>query len=210
MAKRKETPPPEEEPLPPLPVRRGSVYPISTEGHRLDAYFLRDAAVASELLPSLDNFSIAGAGDRPRRFMRGHRFLEGDGTIVGIRYSDPDGNTLHLSIALPKNPAGAMALPGKGVSVAITELSANLEIGRISERVGGSLEFVHDSRGATLRLALDADLRRVGARDPERILVFGEFRCVALALDELTPWLGRYVGGRPILETFAQPGEWDR
>jgi hypothetical protein len=53
-------------------------------------------------------------------------------------------------------------------------------------------------------------MRRIGARDPERLLVFGEFDCVPMPIEELTPWLGRYLGGKPSLATFAVPGPYDR
>ncbi|MFN0206750.1 MAG: hypothetical protein ACKVS6_10620 [Planctomycetota bacterium] len=188
------------------PVRRGSVYPISSEGHRLDAFFIRDAKVASEALPSGEGLSIAGAGDRPRRFMRGHRYQNGAGTIVGIRYADPFGGTLKISIELPKDAKGEYSLPAKDANLYVTELSPDLKVGRISERITGNIQFQPKAEGgATLQIALDVELRRIGAREPQRLILFGEYACVSVSVAELTPWLGMFTTGRPVLESFAMP-----
>lgn len=197
-------------PLLTAPVRRASVYPRGESEERLDVYFIRDAAVASESLPSADNFSIAGAGDRPRRFMRGHRFTYGDRTVIALRYADPHGGSLRLSIEVPARRFGTFELPGTAANAAVTELPEDPEAGRITESIRGRFRFEEASdSGATLELCLDVRLRRVGARDPERLLVFGEFFCTPVPIDELTPWLGRTLAGRPLLDAFALPGPYD-
>jgi hypothetical protein len=187
------------------PLRSVSEYAVTPDGHRLDAFFVRDAVPASEALPSGNGLSIAGAGDRPRRFMRGHRLEQGLGTVYAIRYADPSGGALKITIALPPDAKGEFAIPSKRVAAAITELSPDLAVGRVVERLAGSIVVRPEPGRSTLQLALDADLRRVGAREPQRLIVFGEFQCVPLALASLTPWLGKFTAGRPVLESFATP-----
>lgn len=188
--------------------RIGSNYPMAPGGARLDVYYLPDAAVASEALPAGGGLSLAGAGDKPRRFMRGHRFEPGSGTIVCIRYLDPSGGSLRISIALPKAAQGRFPLPMKGVAVAATELSPDPETGRVAERLNGNITFnIRETGVALLRLELDISMRAVGSRDPRRLLVFGDFDAVPMTVAELTPWLGKFNQGRPVIETFANPGE---
>lgn len=186
--------------------RLGSIYPLAADGSRLDAYFVRDAKPSGELLPSGEGLSIAGAGDRPRRFMKGHRFEAGDGIVASVRFADGSGGSLRISAVFPARANGHFAVPSKGISVAVNELSPDLEIGRVSERVNGNIAFLPKEDGsAILHLELDAALRRVGVKDPQRLVVFGDFHCVGVALGELTPWLGKFNIGRPVLETFAFP-----
>ncbi|MBI3820181.1 MAG: hypothetical protein HY286_15915 [Planctomycetes bacterium] len=186
--------------------RIGSVFPIGDDGSRFDAYYVRDARVASEALLSGNGLSIAGAGDRPRRFMRGHRFEAGNGIVASVRFADANGGSIRISVGLPDNKPGRIALPAKGVSVAITELSPDLSVGRVAERVSGNVAFSTRGAGdAILHLELDVALRQVGGHEPQRLLVRGDFPVVPVLLEELTPWLGKFNIGRPVLETFAFP-----
>lgn len=187
-------------------VRQASAYAMTGRGARLDAYYVLDAGVASELLPSGDGLSIAGGGDRPRRFMRGHRFEAGSGMVASIRYADPRGGSLRISVGLPSAKNATYSFPSKEVSLAVTELAPDLSFGRVMERAAGTVRF--ETRGAgsgRLHLDLDITLRTVGVRDPQRLIVAGVFTCVPVSLAELTPWLGSFRKGRPVLEEFAFP-----
>ncbi len=192
-------------------VRAASVFPISPQGDRLDVYWIRDAQVASESLPSGEGLSLAGAGDKPRRFMKGQRFEAGEGRIASLRYLDPSGGSLRVSIALPSGADGPVAVPARGASVAVTELAPDLSFGRVAESVHGWIQLDVSAAGlARLRLSLEARLRRVGADDPQTLHLFGDLDCVQLSVEQLTPWLGRHSKSRPILEDFAFPTEHDR
>jgi len=191
--------------------RRASVYPVPTDGPQLDAYWVHDCDVASESLPSGEGMSIAGAGDRPRRFFRGHRFRAGAGMVASVRCFDPAGGSFRVSVALPAKTSGAVAIPSKTVLVAVTELGPDGD-GRIQENAVGEVALDRRADGtARLHLALDVRLRSVGGeRERQRVLVFGDFDAVGLEVGELTPWLGRFHEGRPLLEPFAAPGDDDR
>ncbi|MBL8693706.1 MAG: hypothetical protein JNJ88_06365 [Planctomycetes bacterium] len=190
--------------------RSASRYALSEEGDRLDAYWIPDAEIATESSPTVEGM-VFGAGDRPRRFMRGHRFRPGTGKIAALRYLSPDGGSLRLSIAIPADAKEELRFPIKGASAWVTEIAPDLEHGRVTQTVGGKIWFATEaSGGATLRLALSIDLKGVGTRDEQRIHLFGEFRLVPVSVENLTPWLGKHREGRPVLESFARPGTEDR
>ena len=192
-------------------LRLASAYPAPSEGGQLDAFVVENAQVASEAPFTDQGVSIAGAGDRPRRFMRGHRFEAGRQRVASVRYVDPNGGSLRVSVSWAPGRPGPRLATSADVAVAVTEIAPDLETGRTLDGVSGAVDLIPiASGGARLRLSLDARLRLVGGRDPQRCWIVGDFDCVPLALDALTPWLGKFHKGRPVLETFAVPGEPDR